>query len=303
MSCISSDNNSSCANCGKGEEGGNSLKTCTACKMVKYCSRECQIAHRPQHKKECRKRAAELHDEQLFKEVEPYDCPVCFLPILATVEANQATFQSCCGKVICYGCILAMIRASVGKDLCPFCRSLPTKDDEEEHNRLIKLMDKGDGEAFNLLGLLYDEGTSSMPRDRTKAAELFLRGGELGCYESYKNLAGCYLNGEGVETDKGKAKYYTNLQLLTEISRQDMNLDFEFRAGNNHRAVKHLMSAARSGNTPTLDMILDGFKIGLVTKDEYEHALHGYHKRLKETSSEDRDEYATFRKDARARVA
>ena len=85
---------------------------------------------------------------------------MCFLPILATVEANQATFQSCCGKVICYGCILAMIRASVGKDLCPFCRSLPTKDDEEEHNRLEKLMDKSDGEAFNLLGLLYDQGTS-----------------------------------------------------------------------------------------------------------------------------------------------
>ena len=35
--------------------------------MVKYCNAACQMAHRPQHKKECKMRAAELHDEELFK--------------------------------------------------------------------------------------------------------------------------------------------------------------------------------------------------------------------------------------------
>ena len=56
MSTISPDDISTCANCGKGGEGDDDiqLKTCTACKMVKYCSRECQIAHRPQLKKECK---------------------------------------------------------------------------------------------------------------------------------------------------------------------------------------------------------------------------------------------------------
>ena len=48
---------STCAACGK---GGDHLKACTACHLVKYCNRDCQIAHRPKHKKECRKRAAEL---------------------------------------------------------------------------------------------------------------------------------------------------------------------------------------------------------------------------------------------------
>jgi len=78
---------STCANCGKGEEAGNNLKSCTACKLVKYCSRECQIAHRPQHKKECKKKAKELHDEKLFKQPPPLeDCPICMirLPILVT---------------------------------------------------------------------------------------------------------------------------------------------------------------------------------------------------------------------------
>ena len=43
--------NMSCANCGKTEEEGDdtTLKACVACKMVKYCNRECQIQHRPHH--------------------------------------------------------------------------------------------------------------------------------------------------------------------------------------------------------------------------------------------------------------
>ena len=65
---------SACANCGKGEDedtNNSTLKACTACKLVKYCNRECQIAHRSKHKKACRKRAAEIRDEELFKQPPP----------------------------------------------------------------------------------------------------------------------------------------------------------------------------------------------------------------------------------------
>lgn len=90
-----------CANCGK--EGDN-LKSCTACKLVKYCNRECQIAHRPQHKKECRKRAVELHDEKLFKQPPSQyeDCPICFLS-MPTLHTGSKYYK-CCGKHICSGC-------------------------------------------------------------------------------------------------------------------------------------------------------------------------------------------------------
>ena len=127
-----------CANCGKGEEESDKLKACTACKLVKYCNRECQIAHRPQHKKECRKRASELHDVELFKQPPPdEDCPLCIvrLPSLET----GSSYYSCCGKVICSGCVIAPVYDDQGnvvdivkQNQCAFCRVVAPKTDEEK---------------------------------------------------------------------------------------------------------------------------------------------------------------------------
>ena len=93
---------STCKNCGKGEV----LKACTACKLVKYCNRDCQIVHRPQHKKACRKRAAELHDEMLFKEPPPQgDCPICVIRLPSMGSGRR--YMSCYGKILCTGCSYA----------------------------------------------------------------------------------------------------------------------------------------------------------------------------------------------------
>ena len=59
-----------CASCGTTGNDDVKLKDCSACHLMKYCSVKCQKDHRPQHKKECKKRAAELHDELLFKQPE-----------------------------------------------------------------------------------------------------------------------------------------------------------------------------------------------------------------------------------------
>lgn len=106
-----------CANCGKGEENSNNLKKCSACLSVKYCSTGCQKAHRSQHKKECKKRAAQLHDEKLFKEIEREECPICMLP-LSGREMSES-FMTCCGKTICNGCIYTM-KMSEGNTMCDF---------------------------------------------------------------------------------------------------------------------------------------------------------------------------------------
>jgi len=44
-----------CANCGEPASA-----ICTACKSVRYCNRECQLAHRKAHKAECKRREQNL---------------------------------------------------------------------------------------------------------------------------------------------------------------------------------------------------------------------------------------------------
>ena len=139
-----------CANCGKGEEGAGDLKECTACKLVKYCNRDCQIAHRPQHKKACKKRAAELNDAKLFKQPPPHeDCPICMLPLPSLYTGYK--YRACCGKIICSGCIHAVEKRDGGVGLCPFCRT-PTPTQEEMIEQIKKRVEIGDAEAINTLG-------------------------------------------------------------------------------------------------------------------------------------------------------
>ena len=112
-----------CANCGIGEGDDIKLKTCTACKSVRYCGVKCQKQHRPKHKRDCKKREAEFRDEILFRQPASSHCPICFLPM--PLDNQKSTFMNCCNKFICNGCFRASekIDAVENKDsMCPFCR-------------------------------------------------------------------------------------------------------------------------------------------------------------------------------------
>ena len=298
--------NSTCANCGKGEEESKILKACTACKLVKYCNRKCQVAHRPQHKKACKKRAGELHDEALFEDPPPpEDCPICFLPL---PNAVQTTFKLCCGKLICDGCNCAVIMTDMGKGkkkedigLCPFCR-MPQVRSDEEVERVKKLMEKGNAIAYNQLARFYDDGRMGLPQDYTKANELYLKAGELGCAAAYFNLGVNYKNGNGMDVDKKKAKYYYELAAMGGDLDARYNLGcMEGQAGNEQRAYKHVVVAAKSGHKEALDKVKEGFKVGLIAKDEYEQALRAYHERHVEMKSKARDKAAANRERTAAR--
>ena len=82
-----------CDNCGK---EGTHLNKCNKCKAATYCNASCKKKHRSKHKKECERRVAELHeeelergrreaelhDEKLFKQPPlKEDCPICMLSL------------------------------------------------------------------------------------------------------------------------------------------------------------------------------------------------------------------------------
>jgi hypothetical protein len=91
-----------CASCGKAAVDDIKLKKC-ACKLVQYCGVGCQKNHRWRHKKECKKRMAEIRDDKLFQQPdESYlgECPLCCLPL----SLDKFMTNACCCKRICDGC-------------------------------------------------------------------------------------------------------------------------------------------------------------------------------------------------------
>ena len=174
--------------------------------------RDCQIAHRSKHKKACRKRAAEMCDEELFKQPPNKDCPICLLrlPLLG----SGSVYKSCCGKVICSGCCHAPVYDNLGNAIierkCPYCRTPVPTSFEESIERLQKRVELDDAEAIRNLGCYYregDDGEYGLPQDYDKAFELFVRAGELGHAIAYCSVGYAYENGNGVEMDKKKANH------------------------------------------------------------------------------------------------
>ena len=292
MSTTDSDNNiATCANCGKGEENSDDLKACTACKMVKYCNRDCQVAHRPHHKKACKKRAKELHDEELFNQPPPReDCPICMLP-LPTLHSGYK-YRSCCGKTICSGCIHAVEKRDGGVGLCPFCRT-PAPSAEGSIDLYKKRVEMKDAEAMYGLGCCYSHGQYGLPRDIDKALELWHRAAELGHARAYNNIGVTYNNGHGMERDMKKANQYYELAAIGGhiIARHNLGGN-ELQKGNYDRALKHFMVAAGGGHKNSLTAIQEMFKRGVATKEDYTQALRAYQAYLGEIKSPQRDEAA-----------
>ena len=292
---------STCANCGKGEEAGINLKACMACKLVKYCSRDCQIAHRSQHKKECKKRAKELHDEKLFKQPPQLeDCPICFMR-LPTVGTGKV-YMACCGKIICSGCVHAFQSRVTKKehDICPFCRTPPPKSDEECLKRLEKRMELNDAQSFYNLGCRYSNGRLGLPQDYAKALELWHRAGELGCAVSYSCIGNAYDNGRGVDVDKKKAIHYWELAAMKghASARNNIGVD-EANSGNMERALKHWVIAVENGNIDSLKNIKQCYVNEHIEKEEYAKALRSYQAFLDEIKSDQRDEAFAYNDDYR----
>jgi len=288
------ENITTCANCGKGEEAGINLKACTACKSVKYCNRECQIAHRSQHRKECKKRAAELYDEKLFKQPPPLeDCPICVMR-LPSLESGRV-YMSCCGKIICSGCVHAF-RLRITKkehDVCPFCRTPMATSHVETMKRLGKRIDLNDSNAINNMGCHYAGGHLGLPRNFAKALELWHRAAELENAESYYAIGNAFKFGDGVQVNEKKAIHYWELAAKGghRLARHNLG-NMEGRKGNIDRALKHWMIAVKDGDSKSLEGIKRMHEYGHATKDDYTNALQSYQAYLNEIKSDKRDEAA-----------
>jgi tetratricopeptide (TPR) repeat protein len=279
-----------CASCGKAAVDNVKLKICTACKLVKYCSVDCQKNHRPQHKRECKKRAAEIRDNRLFtKPDETYlgECPICCLP--HSLDITKSTVNSCCSQIICNGCWHANLSRETAEGLehkCTYCREPVPKTEEEIDQNLTKRVKANDPVALNHLGKThYHEG------DYEGAFQYYTKAAKLGNIEAHWNLAGLYGEGQGVEKVEKKAVYHLEEAAIGGHPSARHNLgNHEFRNGRIDRAVKHWIIAANLGCDEALDAVKKSFQRGDVSKEEYASSLRGHQAAVDATKSTQREE-------------
>jgi len=233
-----------------------------------------------------------VSDEELFKEPPKEDCPICFLQMPSMWTGYK--WMSCCGKVICTGCIVANSKLHED-DLCPFCRTPSPTTDKEAMMRNKKRVEMKDPMAMYSLGCKYKHGNYGLTQNTSKALELYQRAAELGLISAYYNIGCAYHNGNGVGRDKKKAKHYWELAAIGGNMTARYNLGImEKKEGNKERALKHWMIAAGGGYKRSLNAIKELFMKGHTAKDDYEKALRGHQAYVGEIRSSQRDEAASF---------
>ena len=283
-----------CASCGIAGIDDINLKDCDDCDLVKYCSAECQKDHSPKHEEECKKRAAEIYDEILFKQPEGRcdgDCPICYLPL--PIVPSQSILMSCCSKSICEGCYHAnQMREREGRlqQKCPFCRKKLAKTNEEWNEQLIKRVEANDPIAICRMGReIYDEG------DYKGAFEYWTKAAALGDALAHHHLSSLYDEGKVVEKDEKRELYHAEQAAIGGQPNARYNLGCTEEANDRvDRAAKHWIIAAKLGHCKSLKIVRDLYKGGHVRKDDFEAALRGHHAAIEATKSHQREEAEQF---------
>ena len=283
-----------CANCGTAGSDDIKLKKCTACDLVKYCSVKCQRDHWKQHKKECKKRAAELEDEILFKQPESSylgDCPICCLPV--PIDLSKSIMYACCSKYICNGCDLANKRREAEAILqkkCAFCRKRLPKTQDEANERLMKRVEANDPVAMCYIGTeRCDEG------EYDAAFEYWTKAAALGDAAAHYQLSCLYGKGQVVEKDEKKEMYHLKEAAIGGHPSARHNLGcMEGGNGRVDRAAKHFIIAAKLGDNDSLDTLKKAYKAGHASKEDFATALSGYQSAIDATKSPQREEAYEF---------
>ena len=280
---------SCCACCGIAEIDDIKLMECDGCDLVRYCGDECKREHETQHEEDCKKRAAELREELLFKQPENShrgDCPICSLPL--PLDLSKSTMYECCSKFICKGCLLANSIREGEQGLvntCPFCRV--SMFETEDERRRMKRIEANDPEAICQEGAVqYDKG------DFDRAFEFYAKSAELGNAEAHLQLSVMYRDGEGVGKDEGK--YVHHLEEAAIGGHPDARFLLgcvEWRVGKKERAVKHWIIAATLGEDDSIKMLMKAFKLELVDKDVLAATLRAHKAAVDATKSPQRKQF------------
>ncbi len=284
-----------CASCGISQVDDVKLKDCDNCDLVKYCSDGCQENHSEHHEEECKKRAAELRDRDLFEQPDEShlgECPICCLPL--PLDPLKSTFMQCCSQLICMGCDIANQMREQEAGLyprCAFCREPAPKSQEEAVKQEMKRIKKNCPAAMCRIGnKRYQEG------DYETALEYFTKAAELGDADAHYNLSCMYYDGEGVEKDAKMEINHLEQAAMEGHPEARHNLGCtEVENGNFERAKRHFIIAANLGYHVSLNKLKILYADGHASKEDYANALRANQAAVDATKSVDREKAEAFR--------
>ena len=279
---------SCCASYGIAEIDDIKLMDCDGCDLVRYCSDDCRELHRSEHEEDCKKRAAELRDELLFKQPEDSylgDCPICSLPLPLNVKSFIS--YECCSKIICKGCVTTIFLRGDGfiNDMsCPFCRTVTRTHEDSDKQRMKRI------EANDPAALCQEGITQYIKENYSRAFEYLTKAAELGDVRAHSHLALLYQEGKGVQKDVGKMIYHAEEAAIAgHPDARYLIGEHEYNNYNLERAVKHFIISAKQGHDASMKTLMDFFKRRFVSKDDLAVALRAHKAAVDATKSPQRE--------------
>ena len=252
------------------------------------------------------------------------ECVLCAYPL--PLKTNESLYKSCCGELICGGCIIAQKRTliigtnvkkpikgsreeeqefrtmltSKRRFVCPFCRKPEPTNIKETLKRLYNQIDNyKDPKAINLLGTWYHDGIHGRPKNLKKAEELFQQAYDLGNPYAAFNLARLYH--EHIP-DEARMKQYAEEGVRRGNPRCMSFLAIRaHQSGNWADAYVYYMMAARSGDDMAMNGLMEFYRNKTLTKDDLATTLRAHKAATDKGKSEPR-EYANRCFDFRKRI-
>jgi TPR repeat protein len=201
---------------------------------------------------------------------------------------GEATFMSCCGQMICNGCVVAHLISNIHEDVkaktCLFCRT-PASDKEEYEKRTQERIEANDPAVLRFMGI---EGYRA--RDYDKALKYLTKAAELGDAEAHYRLGRMYHEGDGVDKDEEKSFYhYEKATIGGHPVARSMLGCYEAKNGNAEIAAKHWIISANLGYEPSMKALLMIYKEGFITKEEYGATLRAHQAAINAMKSAQRE--------------
>jgi TPR repeat protein len=200
-------------------------------------------------------------------------------------DMGTKEYYPCCGKSICGGCVYSFAQSG-NNYKCPFCNSDRDKTDEEQVEELMRRVEVNDAGAVTALADCYYNGKLGLQQDGEKAMELWKQAAKLGSSEAYNFLGIIY--DEGGDMKKAKFHYEAAAMAGNGSARSNLGL-MEFESGNKERAVKHWMISASAGEPYAMHSLILLVPQGAVSKESIDSTLAAYNNSCAEMRSEARD--------------